>query len=100
MALEAVALLGERNSLRAIARVKHCKPDTVLHWLDLAGEQCAAVRGYLIRGVHVSQAQIDEQWTFVKKSKRIWNRTIRPTGEIRGFGGPWPCPVGCGWSVT
>lgn len=41
--VEAVGMLGERNSLRAIGRLKHSKPDTVLHWLDLAGQHGAAV---------------------------------------------------------
>src|SRR3954464_15913211 len=41
--LDAVAMLVERNSLRAISRIKHCKADSVLHWLDLAGRQAAAV---------------------------------------------------------
>jgi transposase-like protein len=34
--LDAVAMLVERNSLRAIGRIKQSKPNTILHWLDLA----------------------------------------------------------------
>jgi hypothetical protein len=66
--IDAVAMLGERNSLRAISRIKHCKPHTLLHWLDLAGQHVAAVSTHFIRGLHVTQAQIDELWTFVKKT--------------------------------
>jgi len=75
--LDAVGMLGERNSLRAIGRLKHCKPDTVLHWLDLAGQHGAAVNQYFVHDLHVTQAQIDEQWTFVKKNKNTSCRTIR-----------------------
>lgn len=35
--LDVVAMLVERSSLRAISRIKQCAPNTVLHWLDLAG---------------------------------------------------------------
>jgi transposase-like protein len=73
--LDAVAMLVERNSLRAICRIKHCKLQTLLHWLDLAGQHAAAVSTHFIRGLHLTQAQIDELWTFVKKNKRTFNQT-------------------------
>jgi hypothetical protein len=69
--LDVVAMLVERNSLRAISRVKHCAPNTILHWLDLAGQQGAAVSQHFIKGLHLTQAQIDELWTFVKKNRSI-----------------------------
>lgn len=74
--LDAVAMLVERNSLRAISRIKHCKPKTVLHWLDLAGQHAAAISKHFIRGLHLTQAQIDELWTFVKKNRSIFKRMI------------------------
>lgn len=67
--IEAVGLLAERCSLRGIARVKRVKPDTVLRWLDVAGAQAAAVSSALIQNLHLTQVQIDELWTFVKKSR-------------------------------
>jgi transposase-like protein len=73
--LDAVAMLGERNSLRAICRIKHCKLQTLLHWLDLAGQQAAAVSKHFIRGLPLTHAQIDELWTFVKKNKSTFNQT-------------------------
>ena len=66
--LDAVAMLVERHSLRAISRSKHCKPHTVLRWLDLAGQHAAAVSQEVIHGLHVTQVQIDELWTFIKKN--------------------------------
>jgi transposase-like protein len=74
--LDAVAMLVERNSLRAISRIKQCKPNTLLHWLDLAGQQAAEVNQHFIRALHLTQAQIDELWTFVKKNRRTFNPTI------------------------
>ena len=49
--IEAVGLLAERCSLRAIARIKETKLDTVAHWLELAGKQAAAVSHKLIQNL-------------------------------------------------
>lgn len=73
--IEAVGMLAERCSLRGIARVKAVKPDTVLHWLEIAGAQAAAVSSKLIQHLHLTQVQIDELWTFVKKSRATCKRT-------------------------
>lgn len=81
--LDAVAMPVERSSLRAISRIKHCKPNSVLRWLDLAGQQAAAINNHFIKGLYLTQAQIDdsprriddpprridELWTFVKKTR-------------------------------
>src|SRR4029453_3523057 len=89
--LEAIGILAERNSLRGIARVKGVKPDTVLHWLEIAGAQAAAVSDRLIHNLHLTQAQIDELWTFVKKSlgTSAWTKRQQSRGTI-GFGLRWP----------
>ena len=73
--LDAVAMLVERSSLRAISRIKHCKPNSVLRWLDLAGQHAAAVNTHFIKGLPLTQSQIDELWTFVKKNRSTCNRT-------------------------
>ena len=98
--LDAVAMLVERNSLRAISRIKHCKPNTVLHWLDLAGQHAATVSKHFIHGLHLTQAQIDELWTFVKKNRNTFNRVIPTISVMPGSGELWLCPVICGWSIT
>ena len=65
--LDVVAMMVERTSLRAISRIKHCKLDTIRHWLDLAGQHAASVSDHLIHSLHITHVQIDELWTFVKK---------------------------------
>ena len=60
--LDAVAMLVERNSLRAISRIKHCKPHTVLHWLDLAGQHAAAVSQEFILLI-LSTVLIEGAWS-------------------------------------
>ena len=85
--LEAISMLAERNSVRGIARVKGVKPDTVLHWLEIAGKQAVTVSNQLIHNLPLSQAQIDELWTFVKKSPAILAHTKRQQArEVIGSG--------------
>ena len=91
--LDAVAMLVERNSLRAVSRIKHCTTDAVLHWLDLAGQQGAAVHRHCIRDVHPTQGQVDELWSFVKKNKHICNQVTLPTGVTPESGVRSPCRV-------
>jgi hypothetical protein len=84
-------MLVERNSLRAVSRIKHCPADAALHWVDLAGQQGAAVHRHFIRGVHPTQVQGDELWSFVKKNKSICHRVARPTGAMSECGVRSPC---------
>lgn len=98
--LEVLDLLTERNSLRAVERLKHHSPYRMLQWLTLAGQHAVAVSAHFIRNLHVSQAQIDELWTFVKKSKNIVARMTPMMWGICGYGVPSHYPGGCGWSVT
>jgi transposase-like protein len=41
--VEALKLLTERNSLRAVERLKHHSPNRLLAWLALAGAHSAAI---------------------------------------------------------
>jgi transposase-like protein len=98
--LEALSLLSERNSLRAVARLTHHSPNRVLHWLALAGQHGAAVSAAIVRDLTLTQVQIDELWTFVKKSKPIAARRTPRMSATLGSGAPWRCPAGCAWSAT
>ena len=93
--LDAVTMMVERNSLRAISRIKHCKVDAVLYWVGLAGQQGAAVNRHFIRNLPLTQVQIDDLWSFVKKNRSTCNRRILPIGVMPGFGVRLPCPITC-----
>ncbi len=94
--IEAVGMLAERCSLRGIARIKAVKTDTVLHWLEMAGTQAATVSRKLIQHLHLTQVQIDELWTFVKKSHATSKRTKRsPASATIGSGRLFHCRRGC-----
>lgn len=64
-----VEQLSERASLRATGRLTHHTVNTILDWLECAGKHAAAVNQQLIQNLSVTYAQVDELWTFVKKTR-------------------------------
>lgn len=64
-------LLAEGLGLRGTARVLEVKLDTVRGWLALAARHCDQVSQLLLRELKLSQVQVDELWTFVKKNTQI-----------------------------
>lgn len=77
-------MLAEGMGIRATGRVFGVKKDTILLWLCRAGEHSSIVSAYLIRNLHVEQAQLDELWTFVlKKEKTLsaWEKLHSEYGD-------------------
>jgi transposase-like protein/IS1 family transposase len=64
--LEALALLAERNSIAAVARVKQVKEETVAGWLAKAGRHAQEVEEHLLRDFYVARLQLDELWAYVR----------------------------------
>ncbi len=94
--LEALELLTERNSLRAVERLTHHSPNRLLAWLVLAGAHAAAISAEFIQNLPLTHVQIDELWTFVKKNKNICSSMIPPTSGTCGSGERVHFPVACG----
>lgn len=76
--LLALRLLVKGLSLRGTAEVLGVKLDTVRRWLRYAAAHSDAVSAALLRELRLSQVQVDELWTFVKK-----NTTIPLGGESK-----------------
>ena len=69
--LMALKLLVKGLSLRGTAEVLEVKLDTVRNWLRKAALHSEAVSRMLIHDLKLSQVQVDELWTFVKKNTKI-----------------------------
>lgn len=65
--LDVLAIVAEQGGIRATARATGVDKDTVQAWVEKAGAHVEEVSAYLIRERHLSEAQLDELWTFVKK---------------------------------
>lgn len=63
--LEALAMLAERMSIAAVARVKGVKEETVSDWLKDAASHIQEIEESLLKDYHVDKAQMDSLWTYV-----------------------------------
>ena len=61
--------LAEGNSLRGTGRIIGVDKDTVCAWLDRAGQHCQKVTTYLFDQLHITECQLDELWSFVRKKE-------------------------------
>ena len=65
--IEALAMLAEGVGLRATARIKGIKPDTLSAWLRQAASHAQQVEQILLQDYQLSASQIDALWTFVRR---------------------------------
>ena len=61
--------LGEGWGVRATARLVHVAKDTVARLLRMAGRHAERVHNGRVRDVTPRAVELDEQWSFVKKSR-------------------------------
>jgi transposase-like protein len=65
--VESLAMLAEGMGLRATARVKGIKTDTLSAWLREAAAHAQQVEQVLLQDYELSASQIDALWTFVRR---------------------------------
>jgi|SRR5215216_5099195 len=68
--VESLAMVAEGMGIRATARVKGIKHDTLSAWLREAGSQAQQVEEVLLQDYQWSASQIDALWTFVRRKER------------------------------
>jgi transposase-like protein len=68
--VESLAMVAEGMGIRAAARVKGIKRDTLSAWLRQAGGQAQQVEEVLLQDYHWSASQIDALWTYVRRKQR------------------------------
>ena len=68
--LMGLKLLAEGLGLRGTSRVLEIKLDTIRRWLATAALHGEQVSDMLLRDLKLSQVQVDELWTFVKKTPK------------------------------
>lgn len=78
--------LSEGLGVQAVGRIHGVKPDTVLEWIKKAGHHCEQVSEHMMRELELTQAQLDEMWTFVHKKQRKLSEEEKTT---RKWGNHW-----------
>jgi transposase-like protein len=87
---------AEGVGVRATARLLELDKDTVNRVILRAGEHCANVLSGLLTSLELTEAQLDELWTFVKKRKVLAVPRISSTSTVRrGSGQPSTPPRAC-----
>lgn len=87
---------AEGVGVRATARLLELDKDTVNRVILRAGEHCARVLSGLLTSLELTESQLDELWTFVKKRKVLEApKTLRASTGGRGSGRPLTPPRAC-----
>ena len=87
---------AEGVGVRATARLLGLDKDTVNRVILRAGEHCARVLSGLLTSLQLTEAQLDELWTFVKKRKVLATpKSLSASMDGRGSGRPSTPPRGC-----
>lgn len=85
--VECLAMLGDRNSLAAIHRIKGIKEETVLEWLLAATKQTEEIEEVLIAQYHFTRVQLDAMWSYVgnrgEKKAMVKQTSEAPSGAER-----------------
>ena len=63
--VECMSMLGDRNSLAAIHRIKGIKEETVCQWLERASAHINQFEEYSVKNHKLSRVQLDALWTYV-----------------------------------
>lgn len=76
-------LLVEKIGIRGISRVTTRNKNTIMLFTDKLAYRCKQANEFLLKDVKLSPIEVDEIWTFIKKSKRkLDKKTIRMLNRV------------------
>jgi hypothetical protein len=82
--LDALMLVADGMSMRAIQRFSRVKPDTLKRWLEKAAEHVKWIEAVLHREHKATRVQLDALWSFVahkgEKGGTLKSRSEAPSG--------------------
>lgn len=80
-------LLVEKNSIRSIERITGHHRDTIGNLVSDLAAHCREVTDFLLKDVKLTNVEVDEMWSFIKKNKRTLSKEILKTMEtvISGY---------------
>ena len=84
-------MLGDRNSLAAIHRIKGIKEETVGHWLEKAASHVEQFEEGIVRKHKLSRVQTDALWTYVGHKGEKGGSQSKKQKEHLGAEAPSTC---------
>ena len=94
--LEVLAAIAKGAPPAAMAEAKEAKVETILRWVERAGEHAQAVEEVLIRDFHVDRVELDELWSYVKNKGEKGGIRRRRAAAPSGAGEGSRCPLDYG----
>jgi transposase-like protein len=81
--LDALALIAEGSRISSVARVKGHKKDTIIDWIQEAGEHAEAIEEVLLADYQIERGQLDGLWAYVynKGEKRTTPKPTKPASS-------------------
>lgn len=83
--LEALAMVAEGMRISSVARVKGHKEDTIIDWLEEAGNHSEEVESALFANYQLERGQIDGLWSYV--GNKGVKKTMPKQMKVVNFGG-------------
>jgi transposase-like protein len=77
---------AEGVSVRSTARLLNIDKSTVNRIILRIGEHCSKILSNLLRSIYMTEVQLDEFWSFVKKKKLLRLKQKKDTKEQHGSG--------------
>lgn len=97
--VECLAMLGDRNSLAAVHRVKGVKEETVSQWVERAATHVEQIEERLAGPCKLSRVQLDALWTYVGHKGEKGGGRKKSTEARFGVEPPLAWTAVCGWDV-
>ncbi|MDP2215880.1 MAG: hypothetical protein Q8J68_01090 [Methanolobus sp.] len=63
-------MIPEKGSIRGVARANNHDKDTIRRWVEVAGAHAKEVTSYFLKDLNLDKVEVDEIWSYIKKSKR------------------------------
>ena len=74
-------LLVEKNSIRSIERITGHHRDTVGNLVSDLAAHCREVTDFLLKDIKLTNVEVDEMWSFIKKNKKTLSKETLKTLE-------------------
>jgi transposase-like protein len=68
--IQTLKCVVEGNGIRGTGRIMGMGKDTVSKIVRLCGEHCEELHDYFLQNLHIDECQLDEFWSFIKKTKK------------------------------
>ena len=81
--IETLAFIAEGSRISSAARVKGHKKDTIIDWIQDAGDHAEAIEEVLLADYQIERGQLDGLWAYVhnKGEKRTTPKPTKPANS-------------------